>query len=354
MAKTQEPTWLANEDGSCLEIRPICAEDDALLLRMEGFSNLKFRPPRFGTAPRLSRQQLVSLCRFADERDMGLIAVFRDAQGEFQAVGVCRFFADSNSDSAEIALEVAESWRQHGVSNRLIKPLITIARERGLCKLVTSAEPCMMSIATKFAFIMTGRCARDACTSTAFEVVRDLQKTRDLGEYNPAHISDADVRLLVTQMYTGKVAKEEVKLLFLEMDRARVVRLLDELAGDESPEFRSNAIELLVFLEGPRSFPWIEKCLQDADDGFRCAGCSFLAEVAGPEAIDRLVRCLREDPSGSVRYAAVEGLEDCCDMSAIPALEFAMTHDAGTDFEGRPISERAEIAIQRIRKAGTT
>jgi hypothetical protein len=97
---------------------------------------------------------------------------------------------------------------------------------------------------------------------------------------------------------------------------------------------------LLVFLEGPRSFPWIEKCLRDVDVGIRCAGCNFLSQVAGPEAVGRLLRCLREDPSGWVRFAAVEALEDCRDISAIPALEDAMQDDTGTDFEGRPISKK--------------
>ena len=78
------------------------------------------------------------------------------------------------------------------------------------------------------------------------------------------------------------------------------------------------------------------------------AGCSFLAELDCPEALSRLLRCLREDPSGPVRYSAVDALERCGDLSVIPALRQAAENDSGTDYEGRPIRDKALKAIERI------
>jgi HEAT repeat protein len=185
-------------------------------------------------------------------------------------------------------------------------------------------------------------------TDGTFEVVRDLGRGIDLTKYDASRISKADVKLLVSSMYTGADAKEEIKHFFLDVDPGHAAQCLDELFHGPDPEIKSDAVELLVFLKGAESLPWIEKCLTDVDVGFRCAGCSFLAELDCPEAVPRLLRCLREDPSDWVRYAAVDALERQGDTAALPALRQAAKNDQGTDYEGRPIKDRAREAIRRI------
>jgi GNAT superfamily N-acetyltransferase len=333
-------------DDTDLEIRPIRPEDEPLLLEMYGNESAeKFRPPCLGGAKMLSRDALARLCRLDNPQDMGFVAQWKDAQDTPHLVAVSRCFSDPESRTAEVALEVLAAWQSQGLSARLLQPLIALARERGIRRLITGAQAPMMGLATQFGFFFQGPVEGSIGT---VKVVRDLERGIDLRKYDPARIGKSDVRFLVSQIYTGACVREDLEDFFLEMDRTYAVECLDELFNDPDPTMKSNAAELLVLLLGPQSLPWIEKCLDDEDVDFRCAGCSFLAELGCPEAVPRLLCCLREDPSDWVRYSAVEALERCGDRSAIPALQEAAEKDQGTDYEGRLISDAALEAIKRI------
>jgi GNAT superfamily N-acetyltransferase len=327
-------------------VRPIRADDEALLLAMhDNLSVENLRPPCLGAVKVLSRDSLVRLCRLDSAQDAGFVAEEKDAGGAFHLLGVSRYFFDSESNSAELALEVIKPWQSQGLSARLIKPLIAVARQRGIRQLITGAQSPMISIATRFGFLMNMTALG---SDETFTVIRSFDRGIDLRNYDPASISKTDVKFLVSSMREWPGLKQEIEDFFLEVDPAYAVRCLDELFHGPDPEIRSDAVELLVFLKGPESFPLIEECLQDDDVGFRCAGCSFLAELDCPEAVPRLIRVLREDPCDWVRYSAVDALELCGDMSAIPALKQAAKNDRGTDYEGRPIRDRAREAIRRI------
>jgi GNAT superfamily N-acetyltransferase len=328
-------------------VRPIRADDEPLLLAMHGNLSVEnLRPPCLGAVKVLSRDSLVRLCRLDSAQDAGFVAEEKDAGGASHLLGVSRYFFDSETNSAEVALEVIKPWQSQGLSARLIKPLIAVARQRGIRRLITGAQAPMISIATTFGFLMNMESV-DASDGRV-KVVRDLERGIDLSKYDPSSISKADVKFLVSPADKWPGDKEEIMDFFLQVDSAYATQCLDELVNDPDPQIKSNAVELLVFRLGPKSLPWIEKCLNDDDVDFRCAGCGFLAELDCPEAVPRLLRCLQEDPSDQVRYAAVEALESHADMSAIPALRQTVKNDRGTDFEGRPIRDRAREAIRQI------
>ncbi len=57
---------------------------------------------------------------------------------------------------------------------------------------------------------------------------------------------------------------------------------------------------------------------------------------------------LLEDPDGSVRLVSALALRHIGDTRAIPALEYAVNHDMGTDEEGRRVDKAAKEAIDSI------
>jgi GNAT superfamily N-acetyltransferase len=331
-------------DGSRMGIRPLRPDDEPGLLALhDNLSVENLRPPSSCAADVSSRDCLLKLSRLDSAQDVGFVAELKDSRGESHLLGVCRYFFNPETRSAELGLEVIKAWQGKGLSGSLLKPLIAVARERGIRQLITGAQAPMMSIVTGFLF----QGGVEGSVGTV-KVVRNLERGINLREFDPVCIDKADVRFLVSSMYTGEVGKEEIKDFFLDVDPAFAVQCLDKLFHSSDEDIRSNAVELLVYLKGPESLPWIEECLNDEDLGFRCAGCSFLAELDCPEAVSRLIRCLREDPSDGVRYSAVNALERCGDMSVIATLREAAENDQGTDYEGRLISDAALEAIERI------
>jgi GNAT superfamily N-acetyltransferase len=329
-----------------IDIRPLRPDDEPRILALAGNeSSERLRPACLGAAAVLSRDALARLGRLDNPHDLGFVAEWRDAQGTPHLAGVARWFVDPETRTAQVALEVVAASKNQGLSSRLLRPLVAAARERGLRQLVTGAQAPMMGVATQFHFHFRGPLEGSVGT---VKVVLDLDRGIDLRKYDPAKVSKADVRFLVSTVYTGDCVRDELEDFFLAMDRTYAAECLGELFNDSDPLIKSSAAELLVLVLGPDALPWVEKCLADGDVDFRCAGCSFLAELDCPEAIPRLVRCLQEDPADYVRYAAVDALERCGDPSALPALRRAAKSDRGTDHEGRPIREAARRAIKRI------
>src|SRR5262245_39810419 len=334
-------------DGTPVDIRPILPEDETPLGAVyRNRSDEKLRPPGFGAIKAQPRECFAKLCQLDSDQDVGFVAESKGARGAPKLLGVCRWFFHPETNSAELGLEVIKAWQGKGLSHLLIRHMVAAARKRGIRRLITGAQAPMIGIVTGYGFTMNGEIV-DASDGT-FKVIRNLETGIDFSKYDPANISKADIKFLVSSMYQPANWKEEIKDFFLDVDPAQAVQCLDELFHGSDPDIRSNAVEMLVFLEGSKALPWIEECLNDDDVGFRCAGCSFLAEVDSPETIPRLVRCLREDPSDWVRYAAVEALERCGDKSALPALRQAAKSDQGTDHEGRPIRDAAREAIKQI------
>ena len=333
-------------DDSRVEVRPLRLDGEPALLALESnLSEEKLRPPRFFAANALVPDFFSKLCRLDSTQDAGFVAQTKDSKGKSQLLGLCRCFFNPKTNSAELGLEIIKPWQGEGLSDRLLKPMIATARERGVRQLITGAQAPMITIATRFGFLMN---MIPLGSDGTFTVVRSFDRGIDLRKYDPASISKTDVKFLVSSMREWPGLKQELEDFFLEVDPAYAVQCLDELFHGPDAEIRSDAVELLVSLKGPDSLPWVEECLQDDDVGFRCAGCSFLAELHCPETVPRLLRVLREDPSDWVRYSAVDALERCGDMSAIPALKQTAKNDRGTDYEGRPIRDRAREAIRRI------
>jgi RimJ/RimL family protein N-acetyltransferase len=79
----------------------------------------------------MPREQLKKYLHNDLERDMALLAVYEDWDGEFP-VGVGRYSFNEVNRSAEIAVVVRDDWQNKGVGTALVRFLTDIARSRGI------------------------------------------------------------------------------------------------------------------------------------------------------------------------------------------------------------------------------
>lgn len=125
-------------DGVRVGIRPIRPEDrerEAEFVRGLSASSRYFR---FHSSLReLTPQMLERFTQVNYPDDMALVATIDGPEGE-QQIGVARYVRESGTDTAEIAIVVADAWQGRGIATRLLTDLRDVAREAGITHLVAS------------------------------------------------------------------------------------------------------------------------------------------------------------------------------------------------------------------------
>jgi len=90
--------------------------------------------------------------------------------------------------------------------------------------------------------------------------------------------------------------------------------------------------------------------LDQVDADWRTTCCQMLGDFSDPRAIAKLCQVLVEDPDPSVRYFAIEAITNFGDAAVLPTLVYARDHDTEVDYEGVPIADTAQWAIDRIHR----
>jgi GNAT superfamily N-acetyltransferase len=119
-------------DGAPIIVRPIRADDKALLAAGLGQLSLESRQKRFLSAkPRFTAAELRYLTEIDGVDHVAYVALRGDAPGELMAVG--RLVRDAQRPhSAEVAVVVADGWQRRGAGALLGSLLATAARDRGV------------------------------------------------------------------------------------------------------------------------------------------------------------------------------------------------------------------------------
>jgi acetyltransferase len=145
-------------DGALLLIRPIKADDAALLV--DFFSRLSAQSIfyRFLTHLKsLPPDWIEHFTRIDYDRDVALVAVEKSDLREM-ILGVCRIMRCSGSTKGEVAVVVGDQWQGRGIAAALLKQCIGIARElgmRSLWGLVSTENAKALALAEKFGFQAT-------------------------------------------------------------------------------------------------------------------------------------------------------------------------------------------------------
>lgn len=119
-------------------IRPIGPDDRGREAEFVNGLSAESRYFRFHSAVReLTPQMLERFTRVNYPDDMALVAMIEGADGPRQ-IGVARYVREPGTDTAEIAIVVADAWQGKGIATRLLEDLRDLAREAGITQLVAS------------------------------------------------------------------------------------------------------------------------------------------------------------------------------------------------------------------------
>jgi acetyltransferase len=78
----------------------------------------------------LTQPMLVRFTQLDYDRELALIAVQEHAEVETE-LGVARYVMNTDGESCEFALVVADEWQHRGIGTELMRALIEAARQRG-------------------------------------------------------------------------------------------------------------------------------------------------------------------------------------------------------------------------------
>lgn len=121
--------------GQAVTIRPIRISDTGLEADFIRSLSPRTKHYRFmGGVRELSPQELSGLCKVDGRYSMAYVATILQ-HGREMEIGVARYAPDSMPDVREIAVTVADEWRNRGLELILMKPLIEAARSCGVRRL---------------------------------------------------------------------------------------------------------------------------------------------------------------------------------------------------------------------------
>jgi acetyltransferase len=122
-------------DGSAATLRPIRASDMALERAFVRNLSPQSRFARFMSELReLTPDQLYRFTHPDPAREAAYVVIRSTLAGE-EEIGVARFVVESEGESAEFAVTVADAWQRKGIGARLMDALLRDARARGLARI---------------------------------------------------------------------------------------------------------------------------------------------------------------------------------------------------------------------------
>ncbi|MBR9920492.1 MAG: bifunctional acetate--CoA ligase family protein/GNAT family N-acetyltransferase [Bacteroidetes bacterium] len=146
------------KDGTDVVIRPIKPEDEPLERAFFGKLSKQTQYYRFfGFMDNITHELLTRYTQIDYDRELALIAETENEQGEKEMIGVVRIVNDSNENSAEFAIVVADKWQGQGLGNYFTDLILKIAEERGIERIyanVMQANTTMLHMFRKRGFVV--------------------------------------------------------------------------------------------------------------------------------------------------------------------------------------------------------
>src|SRR5882757_1844939 len=105
-------------DGSEVRLRPICPEDEAMMVRFhETLSDESVHSRYFhliGLDQRVAHERLTRICSIDYDREIAMVATNTDAAGVTEILGVGRLVRLDEVNEAELAVIVSDAYQHQG------------------------------------------------------------------------------------------------------------------------------------------------------------------------------------------------------------------------------------------------
>ena len=155
-------------------------------------------------------------------------------------------------------------------------------------------------------------------------------------------------RLLAQLQEPDVPGQEDALSQLTELERDQTIETLVTFLTDEDGQTRGDAAEALMKIDSSRGQKEVVKLLDDVEVPLRWHIVGLLFDFGNSDVTGDLIRVLKTDESGDVRYFAACALGRIGDKSALGPLQEASTTDNGADREGRRVSDAANESIAEL------
>jgi acetyltransferase len=118
-----------NQDTLIRAIKP--SDDTNLLTMFQNSSDDTKQNHFFATPETSSREAIVGYCNIDYGRELGLVAEL-EAKGKRAIAGYTRILVDTTGKTGELALMVADPWREQGLDTKLLSNILAICKDQQL------------------------------------------------------------------------------------------------------------------------------------------------------------------------------------------------------------------------------
>ncbi len=147
-------------DGMAVTIRPICPEDEPLIVAFHqtlSEESIYFRYFHLiKLQARVAHERLTRICFIDYDREMALVAEHQDTDtGEQKILGVARLSRLHGLNEAEFGMLINDQYQGRGLGTELLRSLVTIGRAEGLTRIsadILSKNKAMQHICSKLGF----------------------------------------------------------------------------------------------------------------------------------------------------------------------------------------------------------
>jgi acetyltransferase len=149
-------------DGTPLTIRPICPEDEPLMVKFHGTLSEQsvyfryFLPLKL--EHRVTHERLTRICFNDYDREIAILVTRQAPEvNEEEILGVGRLFKAHGINEAEFAILINDQWQGHGLGTHLLGLLVDIGRKEGLERIIGHVLPdnySMLKVCKKVGFAL--------------------------------------------------------------------------------------------------------------------------------------------------------------------------------------------------------
>lgn len=157
---TQYISQWTMKNGISVTIRPICPEDEPLMINFHKTLSSKSIYYRYfylmSLNYRISHERLAKVCFIDYDREMALVVEHKDNQtGVCEIIAVGRLIKSHSKNEAEYAIAISDQFQKFGLGTELLKRLLQIGRDEKLDYITANILPenhAMQHISKKLGF----------------------------------------------------------------------------------------------------------------------------------------------------------------------------------------------------------